>query len=261
MATQQDTRLNGAEPDSGINNVDDTQGTAVTDQYSGLDATTPVEGTSESTPEGTPETGEPPVTDQALTQRDQELSRREQEQNQRERDNADREQNTQVQQSVMGYYEQQAQTNTHAFENDRDHPLYPEPAKYYGEKIAVQEAKLANSQWVSKVLAEKLVSLETGISRDLLQGAWDEKSMRDIAIQHKRMGGPERQELESLQKKLNTLEDQVRKGTVTPQPFNQAGGSGASSGGDEETNRRFGRGEIPWSPTVQQARQRLGFGS
>ena len=260
MATQQDTRLNGTEPDSGINNVDDTQGAAVTDQYSGLDAIAPVEVTPEVTPEGSPETGESPATDEALTQRDQELSRREQEQNQRERDTADREQDAHVQQSVVGYYEQQAQTNTQSFESDREHPLYPEPAKYYGQKVAVQEAKLANSQYVAKILAEKLVSLETGISRDLLQGVWDEKSMRDLATQHKRMGGPERQELESLQKKFNVLEDQVRKGTVSAQSFNQAGGSGAGSGGDAEINRRYARGEIGFTPAVREARQRL-FGS
>ena len=254
MATQQDTRLNGAEPDAGINNVDDTQGAAVTDQYSGLDIAAPVEGapevTSEPPQEPTTITPEPILTDDGLTQRDRELKQREDEFKQLE-------EHTHIQQAVLGYYEQQVASNSQVFENDG---LDPEQAKKYGEAFSRVEASLANAQYVSKILAEKLISAQEGIPRDLLRGVWDEGSMRDLATQHKRMGGPERQELESLQRDFNTLKDQVRKGTVPAQNFNQSGGSGAGSGGDAEINSRFARGLIPWSPAVQQARQRL-FGS
>lgn len=132
-------------------------------------------------------------------------------------------------------------------------------ARQWAEPAVNARTEALAYQYQNKLSTERLVALEEGVPQEILADYWDEPTMRQRAQNYKATGGADRSELEKLRKEFNDFKAQAAKeraSRVPPQPYNQPNGNNRPNS-DSAIISRYANGEIPWSPRVQQALDRV----
>lgn len=125
------------------------------------------------------------------------------------------------------------------------------------QQFAYTKAGALLVQYEGRETQRELVALQEGVPMEVLSGAQDETSMRQKAQEHKQMAGPQRQELNTMKREMAQLRVDLKKAQVPSQNYDQPSGASGSSS-DIDTWRKYGRGELDWSPKVQKAGRTLG---
>ena len=254
MATDQDVRLTEAgTADAAVNNVDDgTQAADVAAQQAGPESTPAQEGQPapaiETPIEPTPA---PPVADPSI---EEDL----------------RKENTRLSSEAREYRRQvdqvRLENDVSAYAQKRiDHHISQGVEDQTARQLGVLEAQVQlhafRSEEATLRASRVELSQEFNVPLSELMDQPNENAMRRHAEQYAQTTGPQAKVVQEQNTKIARLEKIIADIQAPAQNFNQASSSRVGSSGDTEINRRFARGEIPFSPAVREARQRLGFGN
>ena len=92
-------------------------------------------------------------------------------------------------------------------------------------QLAYAHASARLEAYEGRETRKELVALQENVPIEVLNGAQDETAMRQKAKEHKQVAGPQREEMNAMQKKINQLEAIVKKAQVPSQNYNQPPGT------------------------------------